>query len=225
MNLDSHTHRLATILDLAPVVPVVVVHSVAQAVPLARALVAGGIAAIEVTLRTPVALEAVRAIAAEVEGAVVGVGTVVEPAQFDAALEAGAQFAVSPGASPRLIAAARAHALPWLPGAATASECMALLEEGYTLLKFFPAEAAGGVAALRGFGGPLPQLGFCATGGISLANAADYLALPNIRAVGGSWLTPDSALLSGDYARIEALARQAAGLREAGNGESGMGNR
>lgn len=211
--LESHTQRLATILDLAPVVPVVVVHDAAQAVPLARALVAGGIPAIEVTLRTPVALEAVRAIAAEVEGAVVGVGTVIEPAQLDAALAAGAQFAVSPGASPRLLAAAREHALSWLPGAATASECMALLEEGYRLLKFFPAEAVGGVDALKGLGGPLPQLGFCATGGIRLDNAPKYLALPNIRAVGGSWLTPDSALALGDYARIEALAREAAGLK------------
>jgi 2-dehydro-3-deoxyphosphogluconate aldolase / (4S)-4-hydroxy-2-oxoglutarate aldolase len=210
---DSHTHRLAAILDLAPVVPVVVVHGAAQAVDIARALVAGGIPAIEITLRTPQALDAVRAVAAEVEGAVVGVGTVVEPRQFDEAMAAGAQFAVSPGSSPRLLAAARAHALPWLPGAATASECMHLLEEGYSLLKFFPAEAAGGVAALKGIAGPLPQLGFCATGGISLANAPNYLALPNIRAVGGSWLTPESALLGGDYARIEQLAREAAGLR------------
>lgn len=213
--LDSHAHRLAAILDLAPVVPVVVVHNIEQAVDLARALVAGGIPSIEVTLRTPVALDAVRAIAAEVEGAVVGVGTVVDPKQFDQALEAGAQFAVSPGSSPRLLAAAREHALPWLPGAATASECMSLLEEGYRLLKFFPAEAAGGVSALKGFGGPLPQLGFCATGGISLDNAPKYLALPNIRAVGGSWLTPESALLAGDYARIEALAREAASLKRA----------
>ena len=213
--LESHTHRLATILDLAPVVPVVVVHHIEHAVKLARALVAGGIPAIEVTLRTSVALDAVRAIAAEVEGAVVGVGTVIEPRQFDEALAAGAQFAVSPGAIPKLLAAAREHALPWLPGAATASECMGLFEEGYRLLKFFPAEAAGGVNALKGFGGPLPQLGFCATGGISLDNAPKYLALPNIRAVGGSWLTPESALAAGDYARIEALAREAANLKRA----------
>ena len=211
--IESHARRLAAILDLAPVVPVVVLHEAGQAVRLARALVAGGIRAIEVTLRTPAALDAVRAIASEVEGAVVGVGTVLDPQQLDQALRAGAQFAVSPGATPNLIAAARQHALPWLPGAATASECMALLEQGHRLVKFFPAEAAGGVDALKSFAGPLPQLGFCATGGIGAGNAAGYLALPNVRAVGGSWLTPAAALAAGDFACIEALARAAAGLR------------
>lgn len=211
MNLvDAHTQRLAGILGLAPVLPVVVLRDAAQAVQAARALVAGGIPAIEVTLRTAAALDAVRAIAAEVEGAVVGVGTVLDPRQLDQALRAGARFAVSPGATPNLIAAARQHALPWLPGAATASECMALREQGYSLIKFFPAEAAGGVDALKSFAGPLPQLGFCATGGIGAGNAAGYLALPNVRAVGGSWLTPAAALEAGDFARIEALARAAA---------------
>lgn len=210
---DQQLATLQHIADLAPVIPVVVVDAVAQAVGLARALVAGGIPAIEITLRTPAALDAIRAVAAEVEGAVVGVGTVLTPEQLDAAWKAGARFAVSPGSSPRLLAAAREHELPWLPGAATASECMHLLEEGYRLLKFFPAEAAGGVAALKGIGGPLPQLGFVATGGIGPDNAASYLKLPNLHAVGGSWLTPADAVQSGDWARIEALAKAAKGLR------------
>ncbi len=210
---DQQLATLQHIAGLAPVIPVVVVDQVAHAVGLARALVAGGIPAIEITLRTAAALDAIRAVAAEVEGAVVGVGTVLTPAQLDAAWKAGARFAVSPGSSPRLLAAARDHELPWLPGAATASECMHLLEEGYRLLKFFPAEAAGGVAALKGIGGPLPQLGFVATGGIGPDNAASYLKLPNLRAVGGSWLTPPDAVQSGDWARIEALAKAATGLR------------
>jgi 2-dehydro-3-deoxyphosphogluconate aldolase/(4S)-4-hydroxy-2-oxoglutarate aldolase len=180
---------------------------------LARALVAGGIPAIEVTLRTDAALEAVRAIAAEVPGAVVGVGTVRRPADFVAALAAGARFAVSPGASPDLLAAARDIELPWLPGAATASEAMALAERGYLQQKFFPAEAAGGTAALRSLHGPLPDIRFCATGGITPANAATYLAVPNVACVGGSWLTPAKLLQAGDWAGIEALAREAAALR------------
>ncbi len=213
MPKDQHLATLQHIAGLAPVIPVVVVDAVAPAVELARALVAGGIPAIEITLRTPAALDAIRAVAAEVEGAVVGVGTVLTPEQLDAACKAGARFAVSPGSSPRLLAAARDHELPWLPGAATASECMHLLDEGYRLLKFFPAEAAGGVAALKGIGGPLPQLGFVATGGIGPDNAASYLKLPNLHAVGGSWLTPADAVQSGDWARIEALAKAAKGLR------------
>jgi 2-dehydro-3-deoxyphosphogluconate aldolase/(4S)-4-hydroxy-2-oxoglutarate aldolase len=209
---DQQLASLQHIAGLAPVIPVVVVDAVAQAVGLARALVAGGIPAIEITLRTPAALDAIRAVAAEVEGAVVGVGTVLTPEQLDAAWKAGARFAVSPGSSPRLLAAAREHELPWLPGAATASECMHLMDEGYRLLKFFPAEAAGGVAALKGIGGPLPQLGFVATGGIGPDNAASYLKLPNLHAVGGSWLTPADAVQSGDWARIEALAKAAKGF-------------
>ena len=181
---------LEHVLQLAPVMPVVVVDDVRHAVPLARALVAGGIPAIEVTLRTDAALEAVRASAAEVPDAVVGGGTVRRPADFAAALAAGARFAVSPGCSPDLLAAARDTDLPWLPGAATASEAMALAERGYLQQKFFPAEPAGGTRALRSLHGPLPDIRFCATGGITLGNAAEYLAVPNVACVGGSRLTP-----------------------------------
>lgn len=204
---------LRQVLQLAPVMPVVVIDDVRHAVPLARALVAGGIPAIEVTLRTDAALEAVRAIAAEVPDAVVGVGTVRRPADFAAALAAGARFAVSPGSSPDLLAAARDTALPWLPGAATASEAMALAERGYLQQKFFPAEAAGGTRALRALQGPLPDIRFCATGGITPGNAAKYLAVPNVACVGGSWLTPAKLLQAGDWAAIEALARDATALR------------
>ena len=211
--MDPKQQALAQYLALAPVVPVVVIDDATHAVPLARALVAGGIHAIEITLRTPAALEAVRAIAAEVEGAVVGVGTVLAPEQWLAAERAGARFAVSPGASPNLIAAAQDHALPWLPGAASASEAMALREHGYHYLKFFPAEAIGGAAALRALAGPLPDLRYCATGGIGLHNARDYLALGNVMAVGGSWLTPSERVAKGDWAGISQLAREAAALR------------
>lgn len=204
---------LARYLALSPVLSVVAVDEPTHAVPLARALVAGGVPAIEVVLRTPAAFDAVRAIADEVEGAVVGVGTVLAPAQLLAAERAGARFAVSPGASPDLLAAARDSALPWLPGAATASEAMALQEQGYSLLKFFPAEASGGTGALRALHGPLPALGFCATGGIGAHNARDYLALPNVVAVGGSWLTPPALVRAGDWDGITKLARAAAALR------------
>jgi 2-dehydro-3-deoxyphosphogluconate aldolase/(4S)-4-hydroxy-2-oxoglutarate aldolase len=180
---------------------------------MSRALVAGGVPAIEVTLRTPAALEAVRAIAAEVEGAVVGVGTVLGADDLRAAHEAGARFAVSPGATPRLLDAAAEIPLPLLPGAATASEAMALLERGYRHLKFFPAVPAGGARLLAAWAGPLPQLRFCPTGGISAASAGDFLALPNVLCVGGSWLTPADRLVAGDWAGIEALARAAANLR------------
>jgi 2-dehydro-3-deoxyphosphogluconate aldolase/(4S)-4-hydroxy-2-oxoglutarate aldolase len=177
---------------------------------MARALVAGGIPTIEVTLRTPAALDAIRAIAAEVEGATVGVGTVLNARDLDAALKAGARFAVSPGASPRLLDAADDCALPLLPGAATASEAMALLERGYTHLKFFPAVPAGGHKLLAAWASPLPQLRFCPTGGISQTSAADFLALSNVLCVGGSWLTPADKLAGGDWAGIERLAREAA---------------
>lgn len=205
--------RVAAVLALAPVVPVLVIDELDQAVPLARALVAGGLPAIEVTLRTPVALDAVRAIANEVEGARVGVGSVRRPADFAAAQKAGATFAVSPGASAALISAAACTDLPWLPGAATASEAMTLADHGYRYLKFFPAESIGGVSALRGIGGPLPELRFCATGGIGPDNAPHYLALANVPCVGGSWVCPASAVNAGDWAQVEALARAAAKLR------------
>lgn len=201
------------VLEAAAVIPVVVLDDARPAVALARALVAGGLPAIEVTLRTRAALDAVRAMVAEVEGAIVGVGTVRTPQDFAAAEQAGARFAVSPGATPALVAAARASALPWLPGAATASEAMRLAEHGFHAQKFFPAEAAGGVAALRALHGPLPELRFCATGGIGPDNAPAYLALPNVRCVGGSWPTPPALVAAGDWAAIEALARAAACLR------------
>jgi 2-dehydro-3-deoxyphosphogluconate aldolase/(4S)-4-hydroxy-2-oxoglutarate aldolase len=205
---------LASILSAAPVVPVLTVEDWTSAVPLARALVAGGLPAIEITLRTPAALKAIRAVAAEVEGALAGAGTVLSRAQLEEAAEAGARFAVSPGASPGLLAAAAGSALPLLPGAATASEAMALLELGYSLQKFFPAEAAGGPAVLKALAAPLPGVRFCPTGGIDAKNARAYLSLPNVVCVGGSWVAPREAVETSDWGRIEALAREAAALRQ-----------
>jgi 2-dehydro-3-deoxyphosphogluconate aldolase/(4S)-4-hydroxy-2-oxoglutarate aldolase len=213
MNQADRQQQIERTMRLAPVIPVVVIDDARAAVPMARALVAGGVPAIEVTLRTAAALEAVRAIAAEVEGAVVGVGTVLGQADLLAAYEAGARFAVSPGATPRLLDAAEDIPLPLLPGAATASEAMALLERGYRHLKFFPAVPAGGARLLAAWAGPLPQLRFCPTGGIGAASAADFLALPNVLCVGGSWLTPADKLVAGDWAGIEQLARAAGSLR------------
>ena len=212
MNQADRQQQIERTMRLAPVIPVVVIEDARAAVPMARALVAGGVPAIEVTLRTAAALEAVRAIASEVEGAVVGVGTVLTQADLLAAYEAGARFAVSPGATARLLDAAEDIPLPLLPGAATASEAMALLERGYRHLKFFPAVPAGGARLLAAWAGPLPQLRFCPTGGISAASAADFLALPNVLCVGGSWLTPADRLAAGDWAGIEQLARAAAQL-------------
>jgi 2-dehydro-3-deoxyphosphogluconate aldolase / (4S)-4-hydroxy-2-oxoglutarate aldolase len=213
MNQADKQQRIEHALCLAPVIPVVVIEDARAAVPMARALVAGGIRTIEVTLRTGAALEAVRAIAAEVDGAVVGVGTALSEADLRAALQAGARFAVSPGATARLLDAAEDIALPLLPGAATASEAMALLERGYRHLKFFPAVPAGGARLLAAWAGPLPQLRFCPTGGISAASAGEFLGLPNVLCVGGSWLTPPDKLAAGDWAGIEQLARAAAALR------------
>jgi 2-dehydro-3-deoxyphosphogluconate aldolase/(4S)-4-hydroxy-2-oxoglutarate aldolase len=211
-DIDTKQQAIEAIMRLAPVIPVVVIHDLEAAVPMARALVAGGITAIEVTLRTPVALEAIRAIAAEVEGATVGVGTVLGATDLHAAQEAGARFAVSPGVSPRLLDAADDCALPLLPGAATASEVMSLLERGYRHLKFFPAVPAGGHQLLGAWASPLPQIRFCPTGGINLTNAKDFLVLPNVLCVGGSWLTPADKLAAGDWPAIELLAREAARL-------------
>ena len=212
MHQDEKQQQLERTMRLAPVIPVVVIEDARAAVPMARALVAGGTPAIEVTLRTSAALEAVRAIASEVEGAVVGVGTVLGEADLRAAHEAGARFAVSPGATARLLDAADDLPLPLLPGAATASEAMILLERGHRHLKFFPAVPAGGARLLAAWAGPLPQLRFCPTGGIGLGTAADFLALGNVLCVGGSWLTPADKLAIGDWAGIELLAREAAGL-------------
>lgn len=196
----------------APVVPVLVVDDARQAAPLARALVAGGLPALEVTLRTPAALEVIREMAS-VEGGVVGAGTLLTPEDVKAAKAAGARFGVSPGATDALLQACEDEELPLLPGAATATEAMALLERGYTAMKFFPAEASGGAPALKGIGAPIPQISFCPTGGVSLNNAGDYLALPNVMCVGGSWVAPADKVTSGDWEGITALAREAAALR------------
>lgn len=204
---------LERIMTTAAVIPVVVVDDPKQAVVMARALVAGGLPAIEVTLRTARALDCLAAIAAEVEGAIPGAGTVLEMGQIKAVEAAGAQFMVSPGTSPRLLDAADDSAVPLLPGAATASEIMALGERGYTHLKFFPASLAGGHAYLKALSSPLPQFRFCPTGGISLANARDYLALANVLCVGGSWVAPSEAIEKGDAFAIEQLSRQAASLK------------
>ena len=204
--------EVAQICNLAPVVPVLVIEDLAHAGPLARALVAGGLPALEVTLRTSAALEAIR-IMTEVPGGVVGAGTLLTPADVKAAKAAGASFGVSPGATARLLDACADHDLPLLPGAATASEIMWLLEQGYTVQKFFPAEQAGGAAYLKSIGGPIPQVSFCPTGGIGLKNARDYLSLPNVLCVGGSWVAPKDAMARGDWAAITALAVEAAALR------------
>ncbi|MEU6998261.1 bifunctional 4-hydroxy-2-oxoglutarate aldolase/2-dehydro-3-deoxy-phosphogluconate aldolase [Nonomuraea sp. NPDC046570] len=202
-----------TLLDLAPVIPVVVIDDVETAVPLARALVSGGLPVIEVTLRTAAALEAVARIAAEVPDAIIGAGTIRTSADISASVGAGAKFLVSPGTTPSLVDALLASGVPFLPGAATASEVMALAERGLNELKFFPAEAAGGLPYLKSLGGPLPDVRFCPTGGIRPETAPAYLALPNVGCVGGTWLIPADALATGDWARIEKLAAQAAALR------------
>ncbi|PWC52460.1 bifunctional 4-hydroxy-2-oxoglutarate aldolase/2-dehydro-3-deoxy-phosphogluconate aldolase [Azospirillum sp. TSO22-1] len=211
--MRSERASLAAVLGRAPVIPVLVVDDAAVAVPLARALVAGGLPVLEVTLRTPAAREAVRRIRAEVPEAVVGVGTVLTPEQLREAEADGAAFAVSPGATPRLLDAAVDTAVPLLPGVATVGEAMAAAERGYAFLKFFPAEAAGGVAALRAMASPLPHLRFCPTGGIGPDKAAEYLRLPNVVCVGGSWLTPPAALKAGDWEAIRVAAGRAAALR------------
>ena len=203
----------ASVLDLAPVVPVVVVTDAADAVPLARALVAGGLPAIEVTLRTPAALDAIRAIAAEVPDAVVGAGTVLSPAQVADSVAAGARFLVSPGWTDVLLDAMKRSGVPFLPGVSTTSEVVALLERGVREMKFFPAQAAGGTAYLTSLASPLPQARFCPTGGIGPASAPEYLALPNVGCVGGSWMLPEDAIAARDWGRIETLAREAASLR------------
>ncbi|GHE58238.1 ketohydroxyglutarate aldolase [Streptomyces longispororuber] len=199
-------------LDLAPVIPVVVVDTAHTAVPLARALVAGGLTAIEVTLRTPAALDAIRAIAAEVPEAVVGAGTVTSAGHVEDAVDAGARFLVSPGWTESVLGAMKDSGVPFLPGVSTASEVLALLEHGVRDMKFFPAEAAGGIAYLKSLAGPLPAARFCPTGGITAASAPSYLRLPNVACVGGSWMLPAEAVGAADWARVESLAREAAAL-------------
>jgi 2-dehydro-3-deoxyphosphogluconate aldolase/(4S)-4-hydroxy-2-oxoglutarate aldolase len=194
------------------VVPVAVVGGAEEAVGLARALVAGGLNAVEVTLRTPDALDAIRAVAREVPEAVVGAGTVLSPEQAQAAVAAGARFLVSPGWTDRLLAAMRGTGVPFLPGVSTASEVVALLERGVTDMKFFPAEAAGGPDYLRALAAPLPRARFCPTGGIDATRARGYLDLPNVACVGGTWMMPAAAVRARDWETVTALAREAAAL-------------
>lgn len=206
---DQNSRYLRQLLPTIPVLPVLEVWDVERAEDLARALVAGGLRVLEVTLRTPGALEAIRRMAA-IEGAVVGAGTVTRPELIAAARDAGAAFGVSPGATPALLAAAREAAWPFLPGVATPSEAMAARDAGFDVLKFFPALAAGGVRMLKSLYGPLPDLAFCPTGGIDAANFREFLALPNVLCVGGSWVAPADAIAAGDWERIETLARATA---------------
>ena len=207
----THSDMIARVCAAAPVIPVLTIDRVEDAQPLARALVAGGLPALEITLRTDAALEAIAAIA-EVEGAMAGVGTLLTPAQVRDAKAAGAIFGVSPGTTPSLIRATLEFDLPLLPGAATATEAMRLLEQGFIFQKFFPAEAAGGAPALGSMAGPLPQITFCPTGGVTPENAKTYLALPNTLCVGGSWIAPKALVAAGAWGEITQIARRAADL-------------
>ena len=204
---------MEAILKAAPVIPVLVIENVADAVPLARALVKGGLPVLEITLRTRTALDCIRAIMAEVEGAIVGAGTVLDGKKLRETEHIGCKFAVSPGATRKLLDAAEDSMVPLLPGSASASECMALIERGYRFQKFFPAEPAGGAAYLGSLASPLPQVSFCPTGGITLESAPRYLKLANVITVGGSWMAPKKLIDARDWAGIEKLAREAAGLK------------
>lgn len=204
------SERLHDLLHFGPVIPVITIANLDHAVPLARALVAGGLRLLEVTLRTPAGLDAAAAIARAVPEAVVGVGTVLTPEDLDRSRDAGAQFALSPGATPALLEAAAKGGLPFMPGVATASELMLAMAHGFDVVKFFPAATAGGIPALRALGGPFPQARFCPTGGVSAANLQEWLAVPSVVAVGGSWLTPDDDLRAAQWDAITERARQAA---------------
>lgn len=206
---DSSLGARVNPLDIAPVIPVVTLDDPDHAVPIAQALMDGGINIIEIALRSAAALPAIERIAIELPDMTVGAGTLISPAHVNAAVRADAQFLVSPGATSALLGALTDTGLPYLPGVATVSEILAVLERGETQMKFFPAETAGGTTALRAIASILPQVRFCPTGGISAHAAADYLALPNIDCVGGSWLTPRDAIASGDWSRIEHLANRA----------------
>jgi len=211
----THTLTALQVMQDAPVIPVIVLHDVAHAVPMARALVAGGIRMLEVTLRTPQALACMEAIARDVPEAVLGAGTVRSQSDAQAALNAGARFAVSPGYTSALGQACRDLGLPLLPGVATGSEIMQAQDDGFSQLKFFPAMQAGGLAMLKAWSGPFFDVEFCPTGGLTPENAPQFLALPNVRCVGGSWLVPADALAAGDWARITTLAAQAKALGRA----------
>jgi 2-dehydro-3-deoxyphosphogluconate aldolase/(4S)-4-hydroxy-2-oxoglutarate aldolase len=203
---------LDEILSTGPVMPVIVLKRLEDAVPLARALLAGGVRVLEVTLRTQVALAAIEAICKEVPEAIVGAGTVTRPSEFEQAVAAGAAFAVSPGLTSELIAAARNSSIPLLPGVMTPSEAMAARDAGFSRLKLFPAQQAGGIGMLKAMAGPLPDLLFCPTGGITPETAADYLRLPNVICIGGSWLVPEAAVAAGDWRTVEKLAVAATAL-------------
>lgn len=205
------SRQTRAICALAPILPVLVIEDAAIAAPLAEALISGGLSALEVTLRTPAALDAIRAMS-QVPGGHVGAGTLVTPEDVRAAKAAGATFGVSPGATEELLAACEAEGLPLLPGAATASEAMRLLARGYDMLKFFPAETSGGAPALKALGAPLPQIAFCPTGGVNPDNADSYLRLDNVLCAGGSWVAPKDLIASGQWARITGLARAASKL-------------
>ncbi len=200
---------LTVMLEASPVVAVLIVRDAATAVPLAEALVEGGVRLLEITLRSKAALSAIEAIAKHVSGAIIGAGTILSPHQFRDAASAGSRFAVSPGGTPALIEAAGLAGIEWLPGAATVTEMLRLFEHGYRIQKFFPAEAAGGVSYLRSLSSPLPDLRFCPTGGIDAGNAAAYLALPNVLCVGGSWVAPPDLVQSANWREVGALAREA----------------
>lgn len=201
------------VMTTSPVMPVMVINQLDQAVPLAKALVEGGLKVLEITLRTPVALDAIRRIKAEVPGAIVGAGTIINTETLQQALDAGAEFIVSPGVTDSVIDAAIASGVPILPGVITPSEVMKLLEKGITAMKFFPAEAAGGIPMLKSLGGPLPQVTFCPTGGVNPKNAPEYLALSNVACVGGSWMAPAELVDAGDWAEITRRAAEAAKLK------------
>ncbi len=212
--MTQKTHALMEILTGQPVMPVVAVESAAEGVSLARALAAGGLPGIEVTLRTPAALDAIKAISAEVPEALCGAGTILTPRQFDQAVEAGARFIVSPGTTHEVLDAAKTSDVPLLPGAATPSELMAMIEEGYEILKFFPAEQLGGIPYLKALAPVFQGIRFCPTGGVSPKNVADYLALPNVVCVGGSWVAPKDLVSAGRFDEVTALAREAAALAQ-----------
>lgn len=210
--MPQDANAIRSILTLAPVVPVIILDDVSKARPLAEALVAGGLPILEVTLRTPNALKVMEEMA-KVTGAIVGSGTVRNSVHMRASVDVGCRFMVSPGASPRLLDAADDVSIPLLPGIGTPTEAMAAAERGYSFLKFFPAEALGGAPVLKAFASPLPDITFCPTGGIDAVKAKTYLSLPNVICVGGSWVMPNDAIESGDFARIETLAREARALR------------
>jgi 2-dehydro-3-deoxyphosphogluconate aldolase/(4S)-4-hydroxy-2-oxoglutarate aldolase len=216
MSLEKSRARLDALFALAPVVPVITIEDASAAVPLARALVAGGLPVVEITLRTPAAVEAARAIIAEVKEAVVGIGTVLKPDDLQRAEGLGAAFAISPGLSIELLHAAASGNLPFVPGIQTASDLIACVTRGYDLVKFFPAVPAGGLATLNALGGPFPNVRFCPTGGIGEADAAQWLAHPRVVAVGGSWVAPASDIKAGAWSKIEARARAAAALTRSG---------